>query len=188
MTCSGGRKKYPRLHPEFAKPKSSRTKITCEARPCRESDQIHRVQTWNHGGHRLVVPHADGARFLRALFKVFDRHHTSVDMVATSEVSVSLTLDDVSALDAISQDLRQLGDVKSVRKSSHLPCRKQSEVHAWSGAPGVRQPLGYQILMVSHGASNINFSFLIDEKMRTRRFRNSTPISPARSIPKYSSR
>ena len=49
--------------------------------------------------------------FLRALFEVFDRHKTPVDIVTTSEVSVSLTLDDTWALPAILEDLRALGDV-----------------------------------------------------------------------------
>ena len=49
--------------------------------------------------------------FLRELFGVFERHKTSVDVVATSEVSVSLTIDDASRLEELLVDLRQLGDV-----------------------------------------------------------------------------
>src|SRR5437660_11295597 len=45
--------------------------------------------------------------FLRALFEVFDRHRTAVDVVTTSEVSVSLTVEDTGALDAIVADLRE---------------------------------------------------------------------------------
>ena len=37
--------------------------------------------------------------FLRRIFEIFDRFETSVDMVSTSEVSVSLTLDDATNLD-----------------------------------------------------------------------------------------
>jgi aspartate kinase len=85
-------------------------------------------------------------------------------MVATSEVSVSLTLDDVSALEAISQDLRQLGDVEVSSKKA-LICLVGNNLKY---TPGVaRRAFGslsdINILMVSHGASNINFSFLIDE-------------------------
>jgi aspartate kinase len=49
--------------------------------------------------------------FLRELFGIFERHKMSVDVVATSEVSVSLTVDDSSRLDELVPDLRQLGDV-----------------------------------------------------------------------------
>ena len=49
--------------------------------------------------------------FLRTTFDVFHRHRASIDVVATSEVSVSLTIDDASRLDALLPDLRELGDV-----------------------------------------------------------------------------
>src|SRR6266536_1914801 len=50
--------------------------------------------------------------FLRALFEVFDHHHTAVDIVTTSEVSVSLSVEEGSALPQILDDLRRLGDVQ----------------------------------------------------------------------------
>jgi len=50
--------------------------------------------------------------FLRALFEVFDRHRIAVDVVTTSEVSVSLSIDDVSALPAIIPELEELGTVE----------------------------------------------------------------------------
>ena len=49
--------------------------------------------------------------FLRELFDVFERHHTSVDVVSTSEVSVSVTIDDASQLEELLVALRDLGDV-----------------------------------------------------------------------------
>ena len=45
------------------------------------------------------------------MFEIFERHRTSVDVVATSEISVSATLDDAARLDELIVDLRQLGDV-----------------------------------------------------------------------------
>jgi aspartate kinase len=86
-------------------------------------------------------------------------------MVATSEVSVSLTLDNVSSLEAIVQDLRQLGDV-DVSSNKALICLVGNNLKY---TPGVaRSAFGslvdINILMVSQGASNINFSFLIDER------------------------
>src|SRR5207249_11221202 len=50
--------------------------------------------------------------FLRALFEVFDRHRTAVDVVMTSEVSVSLSIDDAGALSELIPDLEQLGRVE----------------------------------------------------------------------------
>ncbi|MGH8524304.1 MAG: aspartate kinase, partial [Gammaproteobacteria bacterium] len=49
--------------------------------------------------------------FLHAIFEIFNRHRTVIDVVTTSEVSVSLSLDDASALPAIANELKQLGVV-----------------------------------------------------------------------------
>src|SRR5512132_1995688 len=61
----------------------------------------------NVSSTRMVLAYG----FLRAIFDVFDRHQTSVDVVTTSEVSVSITLDNTDRLDAIRQDLSVLGEV-----------------------------------------------------------------------------
>src|SRR5262249_5436504 len=50
--------------------------------------------------------------FLKTLFEVFARHETSVDMITTSEVSVSVTVDELSRLDSVRRDLEQLADVE----------------------------------------------------------------------------
>ena len=60
--------------------------------------------------------------FLRALFEVFERHRTVVDVVTTSEVSVSLSLDVASALQAIVAELEELGTVQC-RQVAHILCR-----------------------------------------------------------------
>src|SRR5262249_57389526 len=71
--------------------------------------------------------------FLRALFEIFDRHRTAVDVVTTSEVSVSLSLDDVSALPAIVNELEKLGAVK-VEKRRAILCVVGEGLH---GTPGI---------------------------------------------------
>jgi aspartate kinase len=150
------------------KPTGTGTRITRKARPCRnliKSIAVKRgITVLTVSSSRMLMAHG----FLKALFDVFDRHRTSVDMVATSEVSVSLTLDNVSSLDAIAEDLRQLGDVEITSKAA-LICLVGSNLKY---TPGVaRRAFGslsdINILMVSHGASNINFSFIVDEKDAT---------------------
>lgn len=61
---------------------------------------------------RMLMAHG----FLRRLFEVFERHRTSVDVVTTSEVSVSMTLDDDSRLEAIERDLREFAAVRVERR------------------------------------------------------------------------
>jgi aspartate kinase len=57
---------------------------------------------------RMLMAHG----FLRRLFEVFERHRTSVDVVTTSEISVSMTLDDDSRVSAIAEDLREFASVQ----------------------------------------------------------------------------
>ena len=151
-----------------SKPRGAGTRITREARPCKnliKSIACKRgITVVTVSSSRMLMAHG----FLKELFQVFDRRRTPVDMVATSEVSVSLTLDNVSSLDAIVQDLRSLGDVH-LDSNNALICLVGSNLKY---TPGVaRRAFGclsdINILMVSHGASNINFSFIVDEKDAT---------------------
>jgi len=56
---------------------------------------------------RMLMAHG----FLRRLFEVFERFKTAVDVVTTSEVSVSVTVDDTRRLDAVMDNLRHFADV-----------------------------------------------------------------------------
>jgi aspartate kinase len=108
---------------------------------------------------RMLMAHG----FLSRLFAVFDRHETSVDMVATSEVSVSMTLDDARRLDAIVADMRSLGDV-SVERDAALICLVGENLKF---TPGVASRIfssieQFNVSMISHGASAINVSFIVN--------------------------
>ncbi len=102
--------------------------------------------------------------FLRALFEVFDRHRTAVDVVTTSEVSVSLSIDDVSALRELVPDLEKLGTVEvedhrtiisiigeGLRNTPGIAARVFSEIE------------DINITMISVGASSVNLTFMVDE-------------------------
>src|SRR4029079_2993316 len=103
--------------------------------------------------------------FLRALFEVFDRHRTVVDVVTTSEVSVSLSLDDASALPAIVTELEQLGTVR-VEKGCAIVCVVGEGLR---GTPGIAARVfsaisNINVMLISQGASSINFTFAIEEE------------------------
>lgn len=102
--------------------------------------------------------------FLRAVFEVFERHRTAVDVVATSEVSISLTIDDSTALAAIVGDLRRLGTVE-VEDKRAIICVVGEGLR---NTPGVaarvfEQLRDINISLISQGASSINLTFVIDE-------------------------
>jgi aspartate kinase len=103
--------------------------------------------------------------FLRALFEVFDRHRTVVDVVTTSEVSVSLSLDEASALPAIVEELEKLGTVK-VEKGQAIICVVGEGLR---GTPGVAARAfstitDINVSLISQGASSINFTFVVNEE------------------------
>ena len=102
--------------------------------------------------------------FLRALFEVFERHRTVVDVVTTSEVSVSLSLDDDSSLPSIVDELEQLGTVR-VEKGRAIICVVGEGLR---GTPGIAARVfstisDINVTLISQGASSINFTFAIDE-------------------------
>lgn len=103
--------------------------------------------------------------FLRALFEVFDRHRTAVDVVTTSEVSVSLSLDEASALPAIVEELQELGTVR-IEKGRAIICVVGEGLR---GTPGIAGRVfstisDINVSLISQGASSINFTFAIEEE------------------------
>jgi aspartate kinase len=103
--------------------------------------------------------------FLRALFEVFERYRTAVDVVTTSEVSVSLSLDDASALPAIVEELNSLGTVR-VEKGRAIICVVGEGLR---GTPGIAARVfstisDINVTLISQGASSINFTFAIEEE------------------------
>jgi aspartate kinase len=93
---------------------------------------------------------------------VFDRHGTSVDMLATSEVSVSLTLDSIESLEAITEELKQFGDV-TIEHDQAIVCLVGENIRHTPGIAG----RAFQVLsninirMISQGASVLNLGFVI---------------------------
>ena len=103
--------------------------------------------------------------FLRRIFEVFDRFETPVDMVATSEVSVSLTIDRFERLDAIQcriAPVRGCRDRRRIRPSSAWWATISATLRAWRAAFSTRSN-GINIRMISQGASLLNLSFVIAE-------------------------
>ena len=102
--------------------------------------------------------------FLRSLFEIFERHRTSVDVVATSEVSVSLTIDDPSQLEAVVSDLRALGDV-SVERNRGIVAVVGAAIA--EGGEAMARALGalggVRVHMLSLSATGINLTMVVDD-------------------------
>ncbi len=104
--------------------------------------------------------------FLESVFAGFAEHKISVDMVATSEVSLSLTLDAAHDLAALKKDLSKIANVE-IKKDKAIvtiigDVQKSSEI--LSRSFGVCADMGIQVQMVSQGASKVNISFIVNDK------------------------
>jgi aspartate kinase len=99
--------------------------------------------------------------YLTRVFEVFDKHQTSIDLIATSEVTISITTDRVDTIKAIEADLSEYGDVtvQSDVAIVTIVGRKFKETTGLAGK--IFDTLkNINILMISAGASDINMSFV----------------------------
>jgi aspartate kinase len=145
-------------------PANEGTRITALASHCRSPFKSiavkKRLTIMDVVASRMLMSHG----YLHSIFEVFDRHKCPVDMVSTSEVSVSLSLDSNEKLPAIAADLSQLADVKYEGRKA-LVCMVGENIRGQNGiAARVFQSIRHvNLRMISQGASEINMSFMIEE-------------------------
>ena len=100
--------------------------------------------------------------FLRKVFEIFESNKTSIDMIATSEVGVSVSIDNATNLDAIVNELKKFGHVH-VDKDMCIICvvgdLEAENVGFESKATEALKDI--PIRMISYGGSNHNISFLV---------------------------
>jgi aspartate kinase len=100
--------------------------------------------------------------FVARVFEVFDRHRTPVDLIATSEVSISLTVDDPESLPLVQRDLAGLGEVKVLRGMAIVSVVGRGFMRQHGLAGRIFQTLReVNIVMISFGASDVNVSFVV---------------------------
>lgn len=144
------------------RPEIAGTRIVADAVPC---SNVIKAISCKRGVHivnirstRMLMAHG----FLNRIFEVFSRAETAVDMLASSEVSVSLTIDDASRLSEICQGLREFAEV-SVEKDQAIVCIVGDNLRH---TPGVAARAfgalpGINIRMISQGASLLNLGFVV---------------------------
>ena len=105
--------------------------------------------------------------FLRKVFEIFENYKTSVDMITTSEVAVSLTIDDAKNLEQI---------VKELKEFSIVEVDKEQTIICVVGSFG-REKIGISkrlfdametipVRMISYGGSSSNISILINSNLK----------------------
>jgi aspartate kinase len=132
--------------------------------------------------------------FLARVFEVFGRHHVVVDLVTTSEVSISVTVDDTARLDEAVAELESIGTVEVRRGLAVVavvgegaPRRVGLAGHVFTLLGGVAIP----VEMISQGASRVNLSFVVADEDADRAVRllhrglgldlDTAPLPPATS-------
>ena len=102
--------------------------------------------------------------FLKRVFEVFEKYKTPVDMITTSEVSVSVTIDQTTHLDAIMSELREFAELEDPDMNQVIICIVGN---FWADKEGIAIKVinavkNIPIRMISYGASEHNISLLVD--------------------------
>ena len=111
--------------------------------------------------------------FLRRVFEIFERYKTPIDMITTSEVAVSLTIDKVDFLKEIVEELQHFGQVE-VDHDQAIVCvvgdfRTNTHGHATIVSEAVKH---IPIRMISYGGSEHNISLLVPAKYKVEAMRS----------------
>ena len=106
--------------------------------------------------------------FLRKIFEVFEKYRTSIDMITTSEVAVSLTIDNIASLENILQELEPFGSIE-IDYDQTIVSIVGNEVAA---TPSILKRLFESMesihpRMISYGGSRHNISLLIASEHKT---------------------
>lgn len=102
--------------------------------------------------------------FLARVFEIFKKYRTSVDLVSTSEVSISLTIDDIRNLHLILEELKEFATVKYETNQAIISIVGEGLKDTTNVANRIFEVLrNTRIKMISMGASDINFSIVVDE-------------------------
>ena len=145
-------------------PSCEGTRITARAPHCRNTFKAlavkKRITIVDVAAPRRLLMHG----FLKSIFEAFDRHRVPVDVVSTSEVSVSLTTDSNESIPALAADLAKLADVKYEGRKA-IVCLVGENLRETPGiaARVFGELADVKIRMISQGASEINLTFVIEE-------------------------
>ncbi|MGD0048216.1 MAG: lysine-sensitive aspartokinase 3 [Bryobacteraceae bacterium] len=158
-------KSIPVLILNSRRPEVPGTRIVAERVHCENAVKSiackRKITVVNIHSTRMLMAHG----FLRRIFEVFDRFETAVDMVATSEVSVSLTIDNPARIEEVLAELRQFAEAETERDQV-IVCLVGENIRY---TPGVARRVfnaleGINVRMISQGGSLLNISFVVAEK------------------------
>jgi aspartate kinase len=102
--------------------------------------------------------------FLRKVFEIFEAYKTPIDMITTSEVAVSITIDDSQYINQIAKDLKELGTVEIEVDQTIICVVGDFRTERTGSAPEIFEALNtIPLKMISYGGSPNSISLLIDK-------------------------
>ncbi|WP_178991713.1 aspartate kinase [Winogradskyella schleiferi] len=114
---------------------------------------------------RMLLAHG----FLKKVFEVFEKYETSIDMITTSEIAVSLTIDDTTHLESITEELEKFATVE-IDDYMSIVCLVGNQIIYHPDTPQLFQVLqDVNVRMIAYGGSNNNISLLVNssDKLET---------------------
>jgi aspartate kinase len=149
-------------------PERGGTTIEPAAAVERVGDSPIRSISWKRGITvvNIRAPRMLGAYgFLRALFEIFERHETVVDVLASGEVSVSLTIEDRSRIESLVRELSELGEVWIEERRAIVAIVGIGLRHTPGLAARVFNAVWpANVEVISQGSSSINMTFVVREE------------------------
>ena len=110
--------------------------------------------------------------FLRKVFEIFEAYRTAIDMITTSEVAVSITIDNSQYLDKIVNDLKELGTVEVEKNQTIICVVGDFRIQRPGSAPEIFEAMNtIPLKMISYGGSPYSISLLIDTDHKTEALR-----------------
>ena len=125
---------------------------------------------------RMLLAHG----FLKKIFEIFEKYETAIDMITTSEIAVSLTIDDNTYLTEITSELLKFAQVE-VEENRSIVCLVGNNIIYHKTTPQIFQILqDVNVRMVAYGGSNNNISLLVnaEDKEHTLRSLNHYAFNP----------
>jgi aspartate kinase len=110
--------------------------------------------------------------FLRKVFEIFEAYRTPIDMITTSEVAVSITIDNPEFIKQIAKDLDELGSVEVEENQTIICVVGDFRTERTGSAPEIFEALNtIPLKMISYGGSPNSLSLLIDTSNKTEALR-----------------
>ena len=151
-------------------PEKTGTKISSEVhskglKAIAAKDEITAIKIKSN---RMLMAHG----FLRKIFDVFDNYETSIDMITTSEIAISLTIDDTRNLDKILEELNAYGEITVDRNQSIVCIVGESVIEDHSTYKLFELLNDIPVRMISYGGSSNNISILVDTQNKIETLRS----------------